>query len=249
MRLCQVFTAGFEAQYGQATGGVVNVVTKSSNNFRGTGFAYFQPSSAEGDFRQVETEAATRVEAVNQRSTILSDAGVEISGPVFRDRLFFFGAVDPQWDRQEFIAPEGFPLRAAGDQLRERNIVAYSTKATWIAGPGHRINASFFGDPGWGPVGPQRRSALLRTDLSGFSKLENFGGHNQAVRYDGILSPSWLVEASISRSTNTIEEEPSENTFAFTDRTATPQIRSGASASSRTTTAAICSSTRCRPIS
>ncbi len=90
-----------------------------------------------------------------------------------------------------------------------------------------RANASFFGDPGWGPVGPQRRSSLLRTDLQGFSELDRFGGHNQALRIDGILTPVWLVEGAISRATNSVEEVPSVNSFAFTDRTATPNLRSG----------------------
>ena len=49
----------------------------------------------------------------------------------------------------------------------------------------HRLDASFFGDPGNGPAGPQRRTALLRTDTAGFSELDNFGGHNQTVRYSG----------------------------------------------------------------
>lgn len=223
----QMMTAGFEAQYGQATGGVVNVVTKTgSNTLRGTAFGYFQPSAAQADFEPVRTTAATRVESVNQTGTDLRDAGIEASGPLLRSHVFFFGAIDPQWDRQTFIAPEGFPLRSAGDQTRERNIVAYSTKFTGQLG-GWRANASFFGDPGWGDVGPQRRSALLRTDTSGFSKLENFGGHNQTLRVDGTVTPKWLVEAAVSRATNGVEEQPSVNSFAFTDRTATPNIRSG----------------------
>ena len=40
----QVKTGGYEAEFGQATGGVVNVVTKSgTNNLRGSVFAYAQP--------------------------------------------------------------------------------------------------------------------------------------------------------------------------------------------------------------
>ena len=54
----------------------------------------------------------------------------------------------------------------------------------------HRLDASFFGDPGNGPAGPQRQAALLRTDTAGYSELDKFGGHNQTVRYSGILKPS-----------------------------------------------------------
>ncbi len=44
----QVQTGGFEAQYGEALGGVVNVVTKSgTNQFHGDVFGYFQPQQFE----------------------------------------------------------------------------------------------------------------------------------------------------------------------------------------------------------
>lgn len=44
----QVKTAGFEAEYGQATGGVVNVVTQSgTNDLHGSVFAYFRPKGLE----------------------------------------------------------------------------------------------------------------------------------------------------------------------------------------------------------
>jgi hypothetical protein len=55
----QVKTAGFEAEYGQATGGVVNVVTKSgSNEFHGSLSGYFQPSGLEATRSTVQTPNA-----------------------------------------------------------------------------------------------------------------------------------------------------------------------------------------------
>src|SRR3954447_9854737 len=62
----QVKTGGYEAQYGQATGGVVTVVTKSgTNNLRGTAFGYAQPSALQRPFTQITLPSATRSEAVN----------------------------------------------------------------------------------------------------------------------------------------------------------------------------------------
>src|SRR3954454_182300 len=206
----QVKTGGYEAQYGQATGGVVSVVTKTgSNQLRGTAFASAQPAFAQAGFTPIETTNATRPEAVNTTETQVSDAGLEISGPLVRDRLFFFAAVDPQMDRTTFIAPIGFPLRSAVEFTRERNVLAYSAKATWQPTGARRLDASFFGAPGHGPAGPQRRTALLRTDTSGFSELDSFGGHNQTVRYNGTMNAHWLLEASIARATNGVTEIPS----------------------------------------
>jgi outer membrane receptor protein involved in Fe transport len=223
----QVKTAGFEAEYGQATGGVVNVVTKSgSNNLRGTAFTYWRPEALEGDYAQVETINATRPEAVNFTGSQVSDAGIEIGGPVLTDRLFFFGAIDPQWERTSLIAPEGFPLRDLGEVDRKRHIIAYAAKGTYQVTPGHRLDASFFGDPAEGEMGPQRRTALTRTDTAGFSEIA-YGGHNQTVQWNATLSPYWLVEASFARAYNNIEETPSVNEWFVTNRLVTPNVRSG----------------------
>jgi hypothetical protein len=220
----QVKTGGYEAEFGQSTGGVVNVVTKSgTNTLRGSGFGYFRPESFESSYDQVTTVNGT----VNITETRSSDAGIEAGGPVVPNRVFFFGAIDPQWQRTSYIAPEGFPLRSLGDVSQNRRIVAYAAKGTWQVASGHRLDASFFGDPAVGDNGPQRYTALLRTDTSGFSKLDQYGGHNQTVRYEGAVTPTWLLEASFARAKNTIVEIPSVNLPSIVDNTVTPQVRSG----------------------
>ena len=48
----QVKTGGYQAEFGQSTGGVVNVVTKSgTNTLRGSAFAYYRPDSLESVVR------------------------------------------------------------------------------------------------------------------------------------------------------------------------------------------------------
>jgi len=211
----QVKTGGYEAQYGQATGGVVSVVTKSgSNQLRGAAFGYAQPSALQNTFTPV-TLAPTRSEAVNTTETQQSDFGVQIGGPVMKDKIFYFAAIDPQWDRTTFQAPADVPLASLGGVNRERRILSYSAKGTWQAAAGHRIDASFFGDPGNGPNGPQRRSALLGNTTEAYSRLENFGGHNQTLRYNGVLGRTWLIEASYARATNGITELPSVNSYQY----------------------------------
>ena len=56
----QVKTGGYEAEYGQAIGGVVNVVTKSgTNKLQGSGFGYIRPHGTEGDWKQFESPNGT----------------------------------------------------------------------------------------------------------------------------------------------------------------------------------------------
>src|SRR5437660_904950 len=60
MQEVQVKTGGYEAEFGQSTGGVINVVTKSgTNDLRGSVFGYTHPHSFENSWRQVQTANGT----------------------------------------------------------------------------------------------------------------------------------------------------------------------------------------------
>jgi hypothetical protein len=220
----QIKTGGYEAEFGQATGGVVNLVTKSgTNQLHGSLFSYIRPSKTESAYTPITTANGT----VNVTATRTEDSGFEVGGPIIKDHLFFFGAFDPQWERTTFMAPPGFPLGSLGPVNRDRRVVSYATKGTWQLAPGHRIDASFFGDPARGDNGPQRYQALLRQDTSGFSRLDKYGGHNQTVRYEGAINPAWLIEASYARAQNDIVEVPSVDQWSVTDTTVTPNVRTG----------------------
>jgi len=221
----QVKTGGYEAEFGQSTGGVVNVVTKSGSNlFRGSLFGYARPTKTEGDWTQVTSPNGT----INTLSTHVSDAGAEGGGPIVKDHLFFFGAIDPSWETRTSLVPPGFPLLSQfpNGLDRDRRTVSYSAKTTYQLKSGHRFDASFFGDPSKGPNGPQRGSTLLNNDTSGFSSI-TYGGHNQTVRYDGVLSSRFLAEAFYARALNDINEVPSVNTWFVRDRTVVPNVVSG----------------------
>ena len=223
----QVKTAGFEAEYGQATGGVVNVVTKSgTNQFHGSLFGYYTPSALESSWKDLQTPNGT----VNTTETENSDFGVTAGGPIVKDKLFAFGAFNPQYQNRTFIAPddvENFPLRSLGPVDRKRQIMSYAAKVTWQASSNHRFDISVFGDPSSGDNGPQRFTALKNANTDAFSELTTYGGHNQSIRYDGILTPNWFIEASVAQAKSFFEELPSVNDWQFVDRTVTPFAPSG----------------------
>jgi hypothetical protein len=221
----QVKTGGYEAEYGQSTGGVVNVVTKSgSNDLRGSLFGYTRPDKLESDWKQFNTQAGS----INTVGTHTSDAGAEGGGPLVKNHAFFFGAIDPSWDTRTLIAPPGpaFPLNKLGNVDRERRTLSYSAKGTIQLSSAHRFDTSFFGDPSKGLLGPQRSSSLLKPDTSGYSSLV-YGGHNQTVRYNGVLSNNWLAEVTFARAWNHITETPSVNAWQVIDRSGPVQTQSG----------------------
>jgi len=220
----QVKTGGFEAEYGESTGGVVNVVTQSgTNSVHGSIFGYLRPDSLENEWKQLNTANGT----VNTKGTQNADFGATIGAPLLKDRLFFFGALNPQFQRRTFVAPVGFPLASMGPVDRKRRVISYAGKLTWQMSSNHRLDLSAFGDPAHGDLGPQRLSALTKTTTSSFSELKKYGGHNQVAKYDGILNRAWLIEASIARALNDIEEVPSVNDNAVSDRTVTPNVNTG----------------------
>lgn len=220
----QVKTAGFEPEYGQATGGVVNIVTQSgTNTLHGSVFGYFSPEELEADYRELQTPNGT-VNTVGRRE---ADFGITLGGPIVADRLFFFGAFNPQFQRRTFIAPEDFPLRSLGPVNQDRRALAYAGKLTWQAGAGHRLDFSAFGDPSHGDVGPQRLTALVAANTTRFSELKSYGTYAETLRYEGVLGNSWLVEASVARAQNSLDEVPQVDEWAVTDQTVTPSVRTG----------------------
>ena len=214
----QVKTGGYEAEFGQSAGGVVNVITKSgTNTLQGSAFGYTRPQSLEGTWKQYQSVNGT----VQTLSSQLHDAGVEAGGPVLPNRLFLFGAVDSQWETQTLQAPGGAALFNEDGYDRQRRNVSYSVKGTAQLSSAHRIEASFFGDPSHGAMGPQRPSSLLVSSTASFSEID-YGGHNQTVRYDGILGSRWVLEGAYARALNTISELPSVDEWRVADQTVSP---------------------------
>jgi hypothetical protein len=224
VKAVQVKTGGYEAEYGQASGGVVNVVTKSgSNQLRGSLFGYYRPDTLESSYDQVETTNGT----VNITGTREGDVGAEIGGPIVPGKAFFFGAIDPQSNRTLYVAPDGFPLQSLGPVPQDRRITPYAAKGTWQATSNQRIDVSFFGDPAHGDNGPQRYLALLNPDTAAFSSLDTYGGNNQAVQYEGSIGRRWLLEGSFARAANNLVEVPSVDQWSVTDDTVEPHQPSG----------------------
>lgn len=87
----QVVTTGYSAEFGRSTGGIVNAITKSgTNEFHGSAFYLLRHKelTAEDAFGQVSLGTQQQF-------------GGSLGGPVIRDKMFFFGAIE----RQDFTTP------------------------------------------------------------------------------------------------------------------------------------------------
>jgi hypothetical protein len=100
MEEIQVKSAGYAAEFGGSTGGVINAVTRSgSNKFSGTVLADYQNRSWGGDSRGILVDSLTSrtyeyITPPKDDETRV-DPGFSLGGPILRDRLWFFGSYQP----------------------------------------------------------------------------------------------------------------------------------------------------------
>ncbi len=96
----EVITGGYNAEYGRATGGVINVVTKSgSNEFKGSVFGYWQPGQLTAATESTPNNAASI--DVTADNALDIDFGFELGGPIIKDKLWFFVGFAPQFQRTD----------------------------------------------------------------------------------------------------------------------------------------------------
>lgn len=82
----QVLTTGFKAEFGQASGAVVNVITKNGGNaFHGVGSLFHRNES----FDSVNSLDTTVTDPLHLRRF---DYSLAVGGPILKDRIFFFGS-------------------------------------------------------------------------------------------------------------------------------------------------------------
>src|SRR6266403_614526 len=80
-----VLTGGFSAEYGKATGGVVNAITKSgTNSFHGDVYEFIRNSAL--DSRDYFSRSGNTPLAAFRRNQF----GVAVGGPIIKDKTFFF---------------------------------------------------------------------------------------------------------------------------------------------------------------
>jgi len=85
VREIQVVTNQFSSEYGRASGGRVNIGTRTgSNKFRGRAYYYFRDESLNANTWNNNRRGIDKPPLQN------SDPGFTLSGPIFKNKLFFF---------------------------------------------------------------------------------------------------------------------------------------------------------------
>ena len=187
----EVKEGGYEAEFGRAMGGIVNVVTYSgSNEFHGGAFGFLTNSALAGEARRGLADAK-----VEDFSTY--DFGLSLGGPIVRDRLWFFAAYNASFEDKDI------EIASLGVKEDRRRVPMYAGKLNWRAGENTDVTFSFFGDPA-----THSQVRPWATFLSTPAAVENLdpllldledGGINYSAQVQHRVGNSFLIDASAAR--------------------------------------------------
>jgi outer membrane receptor for ferrienterochelin and colicin len=190
IREVNVKTGGYEAEFGRATGGIINVITKSGGNeLTGDVFAYHDSDSLQADADPV-------VDATLAGFT-RRDFGADVGGYLMKDKLWFFAAYDSVKNSTDNQLPEG--PRAGQIETSNSDRDLGSAKLTYNLAEGQSLVFTFLQDPRVDTGAINDANHSLIGDPGTYLGRQDFGGRDYALRYDGAYSSAWIFSAQAAR--------------------------------------------------
>jgi hypothetical protein len=209
----EIRTGGYEAEYRSSLGGIVNVITYSGGNrFSGQAFGYYANNRFSGEPRLGELPSS-------KGDYSQYDLGLSLGGPLVRDRLWFFIAYDPTFQREDFMIP------GLGFYPDKTMTHIFAGKLTWQASPRTSLVFTTLGDPSSREaVGDfltyhTLPKSVLNPDPY-LGKIEK-GGTSFSLKGTQVFNNNFFIEATISqlsnKDSNVAATERGWNEVNFTD--------------------------------
>jgi outer membrane receptor for ferrienterochelin and colicin len=206
----QIITAGFDPEYGQVQGGIINVISKSGgNDFHGAAHFYGIPNN---------------VGTLLGRGNYGLDSTAEIGGAILKNKLFFYTAYN--WTSSKtttFLNPE-WPGYAVLKESENKNISnAYSLKLSANLTAQHSLTFTASGGPTFQPLANQFGYGLdTYIDPRKAQSEWRMGTDNQVLRWNGTLRENMFLEAQFAHAHNWFKDTPNpefKDEPAFFDHT------------------------------
>jgi Carboxypeptidase regulatory-like domain len=132
----KIATSNFSAEYGRTSGPAFNIVTKSgSNTFHGGAFYFMRNNYLD----------ARNYFATKKTQLIYNDFGYSVGGPVFRNKLFFFGGEEWRRLRQQ-AAPTRFTVPSSAQLAGNFGSTTLYYPGTKNPIPGNNISSMITAD-------------------------------------------------------------------------------------------------------
>ena len=199
-------TSGVSAEYGRATGAVVNVITKSgTNDFEGS--AKYLATNDEWNADNKTTNQVTGASLARTKFDQVNGIwSATLGGPIIRDRAWFFGAyeVDEQTSprRQTVAVPEDFQMVTEGKYPNARLTAQLTpTQTFWV---------KYAEDPLTGLVVDYWNGTtqpVFAGELEALTQQDQ-GGENWAASYTAVIGSSYSLEAFVGHATSHIDVFP-----------------------------------------
>jgi hypothetical protein len=98
----EVVSAGYGAEYGRALGGVVNMALKSgTNQWKGSAFSWVEPGWLSGNRQRILSRST--VLTGDTKPDYTTQLGLEVGGPILKDKLFIWAGYAPEISRSHFV--------------------------------------------------------------------------------------------------------------------------------------------------
>jgi len=213
----QLQTAAFQAEYGRATGGILNLVTKSGgNNFSFTG--RWIKSDADWAAKNGIDDETGRKKSGGSRTD--EDRPVlTLGGPVLKDALWFYLSYEERDNSRGYSYYETEQDRLAGVLKDGRTSYSghyFSGKLTWQVNPSHNLVAFYNEDPI--DLTPLRRGWYGPNYNASVEQYQYQGGDNSSLQWTGVLTSTFFMEAKYQyhrQELNVGPDSPTWNTMPY----------------------------------
>jgi hypothetical protein len=213
----EVKTAGYSSEFGRATGGVVNAVTKSgTNEFMFAVHGNFAPGSFRNDqldtydYRGKFTDSSTK------------SLTVEAGGPIIKDALFAYALY--QANDNEY--------KSAG---RNTGIYKDTTNKDPFLGvkldgyitPKHHLELTYFDTTNTDDITTSNyddEAQTVGSEIAGGKATEKFGGENWVGKYTGTLTDWFTISAAygVNKDSDDFTPENTELNYVIDRRSGVP---------------------------
>jgi len=194
----QIKTGGYEAEFSRATGGVINMVTKSgTNSFHGGASIYYEPESL-----QEQSPDAWNRDNQEEYSKEM-EAQLSIGGPIIKDHLFFFAFgryIDSEYSQELGSSDTG--AEYGRTTVTKNSAPYYGGKLDWNITNNHRLEATYLDDST--DLENDRytyNTATRETEDYLGTGVNSRGGVNYIFKYTGIFSENFLAAAQYGSNT------------------------------------------------
>jgi hypothetical protein len=177
----EVLSLGAPAEYGNLQGAVFNVVTRQGSNvFHGDANFYYQNDALTG---RNTTDAQD--EGLPYHRDKYHDFSAQVSGPIVKDKLWFFGSYQYQRNYESYVgADPAFPARSEADRV--------FGKLNWQITPQNKLMLAYHDDYYRIPF------AASAVEAPSTIKVEHGRNPSPNLTYTGVISDKTYVEARVS---------------------------------------------------